>query len=66
MTSYSSASTPDAAYIIGGYYTENVVAEFKDHQWSQFGNLNKGRHYHGSLTVGDQTIIIGGWAESGE
>ena len=63
---YSTASTSDAAYIIGGYYTKSVVAEFKDNQWRQLDNLNKGRYHHGSLSVGDQTIIIGGYAESGE
>ena len=63
---YSTASTSDAAYIIGGYYTKRVVAEFKDNRWRQLGNLNKGRHRHGSLSVGDQTIIIGGNAEYGK
>ena len=63
---YSTASTSDAAYIIGGYDTQNVVAEFKDNQWRQLDNLNKGRDYHGSLSIGDQTIIIGGVAESGK
>ena len=63
---YSTASTSYAAYIIGGYYTKRVVAEFKDNQWRQLNNLNKGRYMHGSLSVGDQTIIIGGTAESGK
>ena len=63
---YSTASTPDAAYIIGGYYQRTVVAEFKDDQWNQLGSLNKGRYAHGSLSVGDQTIIVGGDAESGK
>ena len=63
---YSTASTPDAAYIIGGGTTMGIVAEFKEGQWSQLASLNKGRYHHGSLSVGDQTIIIGGFAESGE
>ena len=63
---YSTASTSDAAYIIGGYYTEGVVAEFKNDRWNQLASLNKGRSRHGSLSVGDQTIIIGGVAESGK
>ena len=57
---YSTASTPDAAYIIGGYYQRTVVAEFKNNQWNKLASLNKGRAYHGSLSVVDQTIIIGG------
>ena len=63
---YSTASTSDAAYIIGGYSTKGIVAEFKDNQWRQLDNLNKGRSFHGSLSVGDQTIIIGGYAGSGK
>ena len=43
-----------------------IVAEFKDDQWGQLASLNKGRWGHGSLSVGDQTIIIGGVAESGK
>ena len=42
-----------------------IVAEFKEDQWSQLGSLNKGRLEHGSLSVGDQTIIIGGYASGG-
>ena len=63
---YSTASTSDAAYIIGGPYSRNVVAEFKENQWRRLDYLVKGRYYHGSLSVGDQTIIIGGNADSGK
>ena len=66
MFFYSTASTTDAAYIIGGYETRSIVAEFKDNRWRQLDNLNKGRDLHGSLSIGDQTIIIGGRAVSGE
>ena len=57
---YSAASTADAAYIIGGYYTSEVVAEFKNNEWSRLKDLSKARYGHGSLSVGEQTIIIGG------
>ena len=57
---YSTAKTPDAAYIIGGYYTENLVAEFRNDQWAQLDDLNKGRAGHGSITVGARTMIVGG------
>ena len=43
-----------------------IVAEFKNGQWGQLANWNKGRYAHGSLSIDDQTIIIGGIAESGE
>jgi len=39
----------------------NTIAEFKNNQWRQLGNpLSLGRRYHGSITVGDQTMVIGG------
>ena len=61
---YSTASTSDAAYIIGGLYSQEIVAEFKDNKWRRLDDLYKGRRLHGSLSVGDQTIIIGGYVES--
>ena len=57
---YSTANSPDAAYIIGGWYTENLVAEFRDDKWTQLDDLNKGRVDHGSITIGDRTMIVGG------
>ena len=61
ISQYSTANTPDAAYIIGGYYTKNLVAEFRNDQWTQLDDLNKERSYHGSITVGAQTMIVGGY-----
>ena len=58
---YSTANSPDAAYIIGGRSTPNLVAEFKDDQWARLDDLNKGRSYHGSITVGTRTMIVGGY-----
>ena len=65
ISEYSTASTHDAAYIIGGAYQNSIVAECKEDQWNQLASLNKGRRDHGSLSVGDQTIIIGGEAYGG-
>ena len=64
ISHYSTASTSDAAYIIGGFYTSSIVAEFKDNQWRQLDNLNSPRKFHASLSVGDQTIIVGGYVEN--
>ena len=58
---YSTANSPEAAYIIGGGYTQNLVVEFRNDQWTQFDDLNKGRYYHGSITIGDRTMIVGGY-----
>ena len=57
---YSTASTSEAAYIIGGYYTKNIIAEFKNDSWRQMGTLAKGRLYHGSIQLGDEVMVIGG------
>ena len=70
---YSAASTNDAAFVIGGYiwtgrspgYTD-VIAQFKDNAWSRYGNLQKPRANHVSITSGDMTVIIGGSAFNGE
>jgi len=36
---YLAANTHDAAYIIGGLYTKNLVAEFRDDQWAQLDDI---------------------------
>ena len=58
---YSATQTSDAVYIIGGYYTWDIVAEFKDDQWRRLANLNQPREANGSITVGGETMIIGGY-----
>ena len=63
---YSTANTPDAAYIIGGMFTSNLVAEFRDDQWTQLDDLNKGRKVTGAITVGTQTMIVGGYSDAGK
>ena len=65
ISEYSTANSPDAAYFIGGQYNPNVVAEFRDDQWAQLNYLRRGRACHGSITVGTQTMIVGGyWKKS--
>ena len=59
------ASTNEAAFVIGGYRTVflplDVVAQFKDDSWSLYGNLQKRRYAHKSITYGEQTMVIGGY-----
>ena len=62
---YSTASTSEAAYIIGGHYTKDIIAEFKDNSWRQIGTLAKGRAAHGSITLNGETMVIGGWTSDG-
>ena len=61
---YSTASTADAVYIIGGDHTEDVIAEFKNNNWRKLGNLQRGRDTHSSLAINDQIIIVGGYCEN--
>ena len=63
--SYSTVSTSDAVYIVGGDYTPDIVAEYNDDRWRLLDHLKQGRHGHGSVMVGDQTMIIGGRSENG-
>ena len=63
---YSTANSPDSAYIIGGYNTRKLVADFRDDQWTQLEDLNKGRSYHASITIGIRTMIVGGYYYAGE
>ena len=57
---YSTASTSEAAYIIGGVWTRNIIAEFKNDSWRRVGTLAKGRAYHGTIRLGDEVMVIGG------
>ena len=58
---YLTAYSADAAYIIGGgLYNQNLVAEFREYQWRELDDLNNGRTGHGSITIGDQTMTVGG------
>ena len=61
ISRYTTAQTSEAAYIIGGSYTKDIVAEYKDDRWRDDPwHFNQGRYAHGSITIGGQTMIIGG------
>ena len=67
---YASASTSDSVLIIGGFtagspdYT-STIAEYKDGNWKNVGNLAQARHAHGAITSGSITMVVGGEAKSG-
>ena len=65
IRAYSTASTSEAAYIIGGANTRDIIAQFKNDVWSQFGTLAKGRYYHGSISLGNEFMVIGGYSSDG-
>ena len=70
ISHYSVASTTEAAFVIGGYtggspaYSD-VIAQFKNMQWSLYGNLKKRRYGHGSIISASQTMVIGGLTDDG-
>ena len=64
---YSTAATDEAAYIIGGYQGSphsQTIAEFKNDRWRNLGDLKQGREYHGSISFGQRTMIVGGSTRS--
>ena len=61
---YSTAQSPDSAYIIGGSSTQYIIAKYKNGEWSRLPDLKKQRFLHGSVTVGIETVVIGGYSSS--
>ena len=54
--------------MIGGYDESSnldVIAKFENNNWSLYGNLQKARRGHGSITYGSHTIVIGGYTQDG-
>jgi len=62
MYRYSTVSTPEAAYFIGGTNTQEIIAEFKNDSWRRYGTLRKGRNYHGSILLDSEFMVIGGFS----
>ena len=65
---YSTAATDEAAYIISGTQDSDgspTIAELKNDQWRKLGDLTQGRTYHGSISIGQRTMVVGGYVDSG-
>ena len=60
ISHYSIADTSDTVYVIGGMYTKRVVAGYTNDQWRRLPDLKQDRTGHGSITIGDRIVIIGG------
>ena len=51
-----------------GYYTDDlskgfntpIIAEYKNDEWYNTGNLKQNRNAHGVITYGSMTMVIGG------
>ena len=57
-------------YIIGGNNgdvpaTSSVIAEYKNDEWFNIGNLQQARSSHGAITSGSWTMVIGGGSADG-
>ena len=56
--------------IIGGYtngspYRTSTIAEYKDGNWKNVGNLAQARDGHGAITSGSVTMVAGGYSNDG-
>ena len=45
------------------YDRYDMVAQFKDFQWSHYDKMYHGRWGHNSITVGGITMVLGGSSE---
>ena len=62
---YAAASTAESVYIISGYtagspHNTPTIAEYKNENWKNAGNLAQARRSHGAITFGLTTMIVGG------
>ena len=60
------ASTDQSAFVIGGWSGSSnldIIARFHNNVWSLYGHLHKRRNSHASITLDDNTIVIGGWTD---
>ena len=67
ISHYATSSTNIAAYIIGGYDGSKLVstiAEFKNDQWRNIGNLNEQKNSLSAIFHDGEYIIVGGNLES--
>ena len=72
ISSYSTLSTLQSAYVIGGVIVEmypngqklskqsEIIAQYFNDQWSQVGYLKTSRGGPGSFIIENQAFIIGG------
>ena len=44
----------------------SIIAEYKNDNWLDVGNLRQSRHGHSGITFGSMTMIIGGISTDGK
>ena len=62
---YATAQTDESVFIIGGYTGYrggqiNIIAEYKDGNWRNAGNLSESRSNFGAITLGSTVMVFGG------
>ena len=69
ISSYGTASTNSAAYILGGYYYPNghqktsTIAQFQNNQWSKIGDLKEKKSNPSAILHNEEYLVIGGRAQ---
>ena len=43
--------------------TRMKIAEYKNYSWCRFGALKMGQSFHGSISLRDEIIVIGGQSD---
>ena len=62
---YATAQTDESVLIIGGYTYGSpsrisTIAEYKDGNWKNIGNLAQARRGHSAITSGSVTMVASG------
>ena len=68
ISNYATASTNIAAYVIGGlngYNQVSTIAEFKNNNWQNIGNLNEPKNCLSAIFHNGEYMIVGGNVDSG-
>ena len=63
--SYSAISTPISVIYFGGYHNDegpnDIVAEYKNLEWTRLGTLATGRYGHRTIQMGSKIYVMGGF-----
>ena len=64
---YATTSTEESVYVIGGWTSDSstddrtpVIAEYKNDQWYNVGQLKQSRYNSAAITFRSLTMVIGG------
>ena len=64
ISSYGTASTDSAAYILGGAFTStkrtSIIAQFQNNEWIKIGDLKEAKNDLSAISHDGEYLIIGG------